>query len=147
LSDRGAGGCAVRALKDGTETQSPSIEKPVTVWTESGAQTHTDSIAVEEPLEIRLAGGSVADTMRTPGDDLDLAAGFLFTEGIIRSAEDIASMAHCPADDVASAGNVVNVNPADPALADPGRWQRSFFITSSCGVCGKSSIDAVIRDI
>jgi FdhD protein len=105
-----------------------------------------DSLAVEEPLEIRLAGYSVAVTMRTPGDDLDLAAGFLLTEGVIRSLADIDTVGYCPADDAESECNIVNVNPVDPSLVDPARWQRNFFVTSSCGICGKASIDAVAQE-
>jgi len=85
--------------------------------------------------------------MRTPGDDLDLAAGFLFTEGIIHGLADIAAITHCLTDDPEAEGNVVNVNPVDPALVDPDRWRRNFFATSSCGVCGKASIDQVRREI
>lgn len=112
-------------------------------WEGAEPSVRSDTVAVEEPLEIRLAGYSVAVTMRTPGDDLDLAAGFLFTEGIIRGAEDIDSMHHCATDDRDSRFNIVNVNPSDPAIVEPARWQRNFFATSSCGVCGKASIDAV----
>jgi FdhD protein len=84
--------------------------------------------------------------MRTPGDDLDLAAGFLFTEGILHDPADVDSMHHCPTDDAASAMNIINVNPVDPASVDPSRWQRNFFVTSSCGICGKASIDAVRQE-
>lgn len=117
----------------------------ITTWTDRRSTVRDDLLAVEEPLEIRLAGCSVAVTMRTPGDDLDLAAGFLFTEGILRQAGDIASIAHCPTDDARSEGNIVNVNPTDYSLVDPSRWQRNFFATSSCGICGKTSIDSVCQ--
>jgi FdhD protein len=93
-----------------------------------------------------LAGYSVAVTMRTPGDDFDLATGFLLTEGIIRSATDIASIHHCPSDDSESSNNIVNLNPTDPSLVDPARWQRHFFTTSSCGICGKASIETVRQE-
>jgi len=112
-------------------------------WTE-----RQDTLAGEEPLEIRLAGCSVAVTMRTPGNDFDLAAGFLLTEGIIHRREDIASMAHCPADEhgLRIEPNIVNVNTSDPALVDPDRWRRNFFATSSCGICGKASIETVRQE-
>jgi FdhD protein len=100
---------------------------------------------VEEPLEIRLAGIPVTVTMRTPGDDFDLATGFLVTEGILPGPEAIASVHHCPAEDEETFENIVNVNPADPALVDPARWERNFAATSSCGVCGKRSIEDVRR--
>jgi FdhD protein len=102
-----------------------------------------DDVAVEEPLEIRLAGVTVTVTMRSPGDDLDLAAGFLFTEGIISRSADIASLGHCPAEDRRAAGNIVNVTPADPSLVDPGRWDRYGPALSSCGMCGATSIEGI----
>jgi FdhD protein len=134
-----------------TVVPSRSVDQPavrhleVTAWDEEGS-VRPDAVAVEEPLEIRLAGCSVAVTMRTPGDDLDLAAGFLYTEGILRSAHDIATIAPCPTDDPGAEGNAVNVNPTDPAIVDPERWHRNFFVTSSCGVCGKASIETVRQD-
>jgi FdhD protein len=124
----------------------PATAAEIVSWEGERAQRRLDRLAVEEPLEIRLAGCSVSVTMRTPGDDLDLAAGFLFTEGIIHSPTDIASIAHCETDDAESAGNIVNVNPTDCDLVDPGRWRRNFFVTSSCGVCGKASIEAVRQE-
>jgi FdhD protein len=110
-----------------------------------------DSLAAEEPLEIRVgAGGSaganhapLAVTMRTPGDDLDLAMGFLLTEGIIRDAADVYTAQLCAGDNAPNTYNVVDValSPGVPAPAtDP---SRNFYTTSSCGVCGKASIDAV----
>lgn len=115
-------------------------------WEGDHQLVRDDTLATEEPLEIRLAGYSVAVTMRTPGDDFDLAAGFLFTEGILRDWADIASIAHCPSDDAATAGNIVNLNPTDPAVVEPERWRRNFFATSSCGVCGKASIAAITQE-
>jgi FdhD protein len=104
-----------------------------------------DSLAVEEPLEIRVAGRAVAVTMRTPGADMDLAAGFLLTEGAVRDPGDLAGMRYCAGADNEGRQtyNVLDVTLAAqvPAL-DPG-LERSFYTTSSCGVCGKASIDAV----
>jgi FdhD protein len=98
-----------------------------------------DVLAVEEPLEIRVAcegrEKNISVTMRTPGDDYDLAAGFLFTEALIRSAEDIESIRHW------GSPNVVRVELRVPI--DASKLDRHFYTTSSCGVCGKSSIDAV----
>ncbi|MGO8671946.1 MAG: formate dehydrogenase accessory sulfurtransferase FdhD [Capsulimonadaceae bacterium] len=103
----------------------------------------TDCLAVEEPLEIRLRVAdsglqrtkTVAITMRTPGNDSDLAAGFLFTEGIIHSAEDIASLDGC--------GDAVCVGLRPDIDVDWGRLERHFAVSSSCGVCGKTSLDAI----
>jgi FdhD protein len=107
-----------------------------------------DTLAAEEPLEIRVgpAGGrrpALAVTMRTPGDDLDLAIGFLVTEGIVSSAEDVVTAQLCAGADTPNTYNVVDVALApgvEPPATDPA---RHFYTTSSCGVCGKASIDAV----
>jgi FdhD protein len=108
-----------------------------------------DHVAAEEPMEIRVgpAGPAkrspLAVTMRTPGDDLDLAIGFLLTEGIIGSAEDVHTAQLCAGDDAPNTYNVVDVvlSPGVPAPeTDP---TRNFYTTSSCGICGKASIDAV----
>jgi len=112
----------------------------------------TDNVAVEEPLEIRLgyttpdgrATRSISITMRTPGNDQELAAGFLFTEAIINQASDIASIETCgpPAPDSGN-HNVIRVDLAASVTVDLGRLQRHFYTTSSCGVCGKTSLDAL----
>lgn len=96
-----------------------------------------DTLAVEEPLEIRVGEKPVSVTLRTPGDDFDLAAGFLFSESILRSAEDVASYRHW------GSPNVVRVSLRDGVSVDLARLQRHFYSTSSCGVCGKVSIDAL----
>jgi FdhD protein len=105
-----------------------------------------DRLAVEEPLEIRAGGPgqeavSVAVTMRTPGADFELAAGFLVTEGLIGGRRDIASVAYCELPDEEQRYNVVTVRLT--ATFDAGRLSRNFFATSSCGVCGKASLDHV----
>src|SRR5688572_5426399 len=84
-----------------------------------------DYLAVEEPLQIRLAGEDVAVTMRTPGHDDELAAGFLFTEGIVKGRHHIVSIAYCPSED-GTEPNVINVLPTDRALLKPGQWGRNF---------------------
>jgi len=104
-----------------------------------------DVLAVEEPLEIRVGGSSLSITMRTPGHDFDLAAGFLISEGIVAHSGDIAAIRYCAGvdDDGENTFNVLDVTLAtgvplpDPSLA------RNFYMTSSCGLCGKASIDAV----
>lgn len=94
-----------------------------------------DTLVVEEPLEIRVGDKPVSVTMRTPGDDFALAAGFLATEGILQAREDIESIRHW------GSPNVVRVGVRHPI--DLQRLQRHFYSTSSCGVCGKTSIDAL----
>jgi FdhD protein len=100
-----------------------------------------DTLAAEEPLEIRIAGRPIAVTMRTPGDDFDLVAGFLWTEGLLTDPGDLTSMRYCESGPVSY--NVVDaaLGPAVPA-AQP-TSSRAFYTTSSCGVCGKASIDAI----
>jgi FdhD protein len=107
-----------------------------------------DSIAGEEPLEIRVGRSGepktpLAVTMRTPGDDLDLALGFLFTEGLIAGSDDVLTAQLCAGTNEPNTYNVVDVTLAPhvpPPQTDP---TRNFYTTSSCGVCGKASIDAV----
>lgn len=104
----------------------------------------TDLVAVEEPLEIRLSQESISITMRTPGDDLNLAVGFLFTEGIIEKFSQIASVDHAATENTDEANaNVVIVELAAGVEIDTARLQRHFYTTSSCGVCGKSSLEAL----
>lgn len=114
--------------------------------------SRTDDVAVEEPLEIQICGAaaeesaakSVSITMRTPGDDTDLALGFLFTEAIITSRDQVASVQHCgEADPDTGLRNVIRVELRPGVHVDLGRLQRHFYTTSSCGVCGKSSLEAL----
>src|SRR5438094_2753509 len=98
-----------------------------------------DFLAAEEPLEIRLAGERVAVTMRTPGNDAELAVGFLIGEGIVRPG-DVAGVTECRSEE--GDGGVADVRLA-PGAAPQAGWQRNFYATSSCGVCGKASIEAV----
>lgn len=105
------------------------------------ATSRPDALAVEEPLEIRIGGRAFAVTMRTPGDDLELAAGFLVSEGVISVAEDIATIRHCDQGKPAPSGNIVDVTLAEHT-PDPGTG-RNFYTSSSCGICGKESLEAV----
>ncbi|HET8993501.1 MAG TPA: formate dehydrogenase accessory sulfurtransferase FdhD, partial [Rhodococcus sp. (in: high G+C Gram-positive bacteria)] len=104
-----------------------------------------DTLAVEEPLEIRLDGQSLTVTMRTPGSDVELAHGFLLAEGIIASRDDIAVARYCDGVDDSGANtyNVLDIQLA-PGVAIPhGAGARNFVTTSACGVCGKESLDQV----
>ena len=109
-----------------------------------------DSVAVEEPLEIQLASPtiegsaakSISITMRTPGDDIDLALGFLFTEGIIRDAAAVAHAKHV-GQVIDGTQNSVRVQLRPEVEVDLARLERHFYTTSSCGVCGKTSLDAL----
>lgn len=108
-------------------------------------RSHADIVVVEEPLEIRLArtgepgpGRAISITMRTPGHDVELAVGFLHGEGLIRSKSEIASARIC-----GPTGNVVRVELAAGVPLDLARLERNFYTSSSCGVCGKASLEAV----
>jgi FdhD protein len=126
--------------------QNPSV-KSRTVHTVRGTerQTHDDCIAVEEPLEIRVAregepgqGRAVSITMRTPGYDAQLAAGFLYGEGVIRHRDDVVTIKR-----YGDRGSVIRVEVPAATTLDLARLERNFYTSSSCGVCGKTSIEAV----
>src|SRR5215469_3911006 len=114
----------------------------------SGASEQADVLAAEEPLGIRIGGQAVSLTMRTPGDDLDLAAGFLLSEGIVASPADIASMRVCDgqrcghdhAGPDEAMGNIVDIALRPGLTVRPGLG-RAFLTSSACGVCGKASIE------
>jgi FdhD protein len=113
---------------------------------------HADVLAVEEPLEIRVGFGDnrrrihkpISITMRTPGDDESLAVGFLFTEGIIKGKDQIDAVRHCgkPSPDK-GIRNTIRIDLVESIEIDLKRLERHFYTTSSCGVCGKSSIEAL----
>jgi FdhD protein len=110
-----------------------------------------DVLAAEEPLETRLiwkdgrktVTRSIAITMRTPGHDFELAAGFLYGEGIIAAREDVADVSYCTDPDEEQAFNIVTVTLRPGLVFDTARLERNFYTTSSCGVCGKAALDAL----
>ena len=106
-----------------------------------------DTVAVEEPLEIRVNGAALTTTMRTPGDDFDLALGWLLSERAIARADDVAGMMHCT--DVDESGsptfNVVEVTLAPGVDLAEGVSARRGYTSSACGICGTESIEAVLR--
>jgi FdhD protein len=105
-----------------------------------------DELAAEEPLEIRIEGHSVAVLMRTPGNDRELAAGFLVTENLIRRPDEIFEITLCGESRHSSGEtNVVSIVLKNPAAFDPATFTRNFFSSSSCGICGKASIDAIVQ--
>jgi FdhD protein len=113
---------------------------PIVRWSGEGSSRIEDRVAIEEPLEIRVRGRAISVVMRTPGHDEDLVAGFLLTEGVVRCAVDILAIEPCGRNDF---GNVVNVVLAPMVHVDFERLSRHVFAASSCGLCGKTSIDAV----
>jgi FdhD protein len=113
-------------------------------WEAGRKRATEDRVVVEEPLEIRLDGSPVAVTMRTPGHDFYLAAGFLRTEGILVRPDQVASIAYCTeAGAEPGERNVVDVLSAAGADLPAGGWQRQFYVSSSCGICGRASLQAV----
>jgi FdhD protein len=109
------------------------------------AVTRPETLVVEEPLEIRVNGAPITVTMRTPGSDIELAQGFLLTEGIIKGREDIVTVRYCDGrdEDGANTYNVLDVTLAPDVKAPDLDVTRNFYTTSSCGVCGKASLEAV----
>ena len=109
-------------------------------WEDGRVTRAQDYLAVEEPLEIRVGDTPLSVTMRTPGDDLELTAGFLFTEGIISSRAELKTLESVAS---ATAGNTVQVQLAKDVSSTIAGMQRNFFAASSCGICGKATIDSV----
>ena len=116
---------------------------PVTRFRRQGREDCEDRIAVEEPLEIRLGGKSVAVVMRSPGEDHELAAGFLFTEGILKGKDEVSRVGHRKDPKNPKLCNVINVTPTAGVDLSGRGWQRNFVSSSSCGLCGKLTIESV----
>jgi len=137
---------AAEASDSGEITRPSSTTRVEVVTVEEGARTRrNDSLATEEPLEIRVEqpGGeqrNVAVTMRTPGDDFALAVGFLFTEGLIAGQTDVKSIRYCSVARTEQHYNVVSVAVTRTLELEA---QRNFYATSSCGICGKASLDMI----
>jgi FdhD protein len=127
----------------------PGSKTKAIVWVveKSKVRSRSDQLATEEPLEIRLVSPqkTVAVTMRTPGADFELAAGFLYSEGVISSRDDICRISYCVEPDVDGEQryNIVNVELRDGLSVDLQPLERHFFTTSACGVCGKASLEAL----
>src|SRR6266567_6817476 len=146
-------------------TEDPTLQTPVERVTGQTSRRVLDSLAIEQPLEIQLAYGpsnsrqtrSISVTMRTPGNDFDLAAGFLMTEGVVRDANDIEQIANAghpfsepeqspqtmDAIKLRSKQNIVRVDLATDVAVSLANLQRNFYTTSSCGICGKASLLAL----
>ena len=129
----------------------PGSKTATSVWTieRDQGRSRRDHLATEEPMEIRLVTHgvrhAVAVTMRTPGNDFELAVGFLHGEGVLASRDDLAQVSYCvdPGIDAAQQYNIVNVTLRHDAAPDLAPLERHFSITSACGVCGKATLDAL----
>ncbi len=128
-------------------TVRPKSKHKTTVTTVDGGSVRrrSDTLATEEPLELRLVAGgerqNVAVTMRTPGADFELAAGFLYSEGVLKSRDDLARISYCT--DAEQRYNTVNVTLRGNVLPDIAKLERHFTTTSACGVCGKASLESL----
>jgi FdhD protein len=122
-----------------------TVRRPVVRLSPSGRRRRPDALAAEEPLEIRVDGKALAVTMRTPGHDVELAHGFLLTEGVIGDREDIGTARYCDSVDESGKNtyNVLDLSLAEGVPAPDTGVERNFYTTSSCGVCGKAALDAV----
>jgi len=117
---------------------------PVDAWRSGSGGVlvgHPDELAVEEPLEIRIAGEPLAITMRTPGHDHELVAGFLLAEGLIRSRADLGGIQHCGRFGAEGAHNTIDVLPAPGTVLEVDATRRGMLTTSACGMCGRKLID------
>ncbi|WP_159944038.1 MULTISPECIES: formate dehydrogenase accessory sulfurtransferase FdhD [unclassified Nocardiopsis] len=112
---------------------------------EGTASERVDTLVVEEPLEIRLDGAALTVTMRTPGNDFDLAAGFLVGEGVVGRERDVVAIRYCAGatEDGSNTYNVLDVSLAPGVPRPDTSLERNFYTSSSCGLCGKASLDAV----
>ncbi len=133
-------------MKDGTRGGTARIDllRVTTQHADGSPADASDWVAVEEPLQIRIAEHPIATTMRTPGNDRELALGFLLSEGLIRSADDIGSLAVCGKPNDPDYGNVLEVTPAPGHTIETDPLERSnrrSYSNSSCGVCGRQSIE------
>lgn len=135
-----------------TRRPAPAQRVPVVRLGDRAAGPRHDRVAGEEPLQIRLVAGppgargaraDVAVTLRTPGHDFELAAGFLFAEGLLRSRDDLLAIRYCSDVPPEQRYNVVHVHVRGDALPDLARLERHFTVNSACGVCGKAHLDAL----
>jgi len=123
--------------------------KIVKITNGEASASRKDVVVTEEPMEIRLVATqerqSIAITMRTPGNDFELAAGFLFAEGVIQNKNDIRALSYCVDKDIDEEQryNIINVYLNSKTLPDIPSLERHFFTTSACGICGKASLDAL----
>lgn len=122
-----------------------TVRRPVLRLSATGEHRRPDALAAEEPLEIRVNGRALAVTMRTPGHDVELAHGFLLTEGVIGESGEVRTARYCDSldEDGRNTYNVLDIALAEGVPAPHPGVERNFYTTSSCGVCGKAALDAV----
>jgi FdhD protein len=136
---------------DVPQPRSNQVQRRVQRLRDGAWHDHADVVAAEEPMEIRViweesgvsTRKSIAITMRTPGDDFELAAGFLFGEGVLRRHDDIVDISYCKEEDEDQRHNIVTVTLRPGLALNVAKLERNFYTTSSCGVCGKATLDAL----
>ena len=116
------------------------VSTSIVRWTADGVREVADDVVEEEPLEVRIRGRAVSVAMRTPGDDEELAVGFLLAEGLIHAREDVEKVEHCGRN---AFGNVIDVSLAPTVAVDFDKLTRHVFAGSSCGLCGKATIESI----
>lgn len=131
-----------QSLSDSGE---PSVKVEIIRCAEDCSEVQ-DQVATEAPLEIRVEGKSVAVVMRTPGSDEELVLGFLISEGVLNRPEDVFQVSHCPSQEGGRSGNVMDVLLRNPDAAKLDSLTRHVFSSSSCGICGKATLDSVFID-
>lgn len=123
-----------------------AVVETLRVDTDGTRREESAGVAIEEPLEIRVCGDTLGVTLRTPGHDVELAAGLLFAEGVIDGVGDLGTVTHCNRGDEDSRGNVIDVTPAaGVSLSIDDDQRRSSLTTSACGVCGRRSIESLLE--
>ncbi|OZM74236.1 sulfurtransferase FdhD [Amycolatopsis antarctica] len=122
-----------------------TVRRPVRMISANGERSRPDALAAEEPMEVRVGGRALAVTMRTPGNDIELAHGFLLTEGVVGDREDVRAARYCDGVDEQGRNtyNVLDLTLAEGVPPPETGVERNFYTTSSCGVCGKAALDAV----
>ncbi|MGP4016313.1 formate dehydrogenase accessory sulfurtransferase FdhD [Saccharopolyspora sp. 5N708] len=122
-----------------------TVRRPVLKIAANGSRSKPDTLAAEEPLEIRVNGQPLSVTMRTPGHDIELAHGFLLTEGVIHDKDQLSAARYCdsPGPDGRNTYNVLDILLAPGVRPPDASVTRNFYTTSSCGVCGKAALDSV----
>jgi FdhD protein len=134
-----------RALAMDAEPDDPRVPLRRVCWQDDASHEDTDDVVREEPLEIRIGGVPMVVIMRTPGHDEELAMGLLTSEGVIEAPDAVRSIRHCTVvEDPEAEGNVVQVTLREGIEVDWGRLRRNLYASSSCGLCGKASIDQLM---
>ncbi len=122
-----------------------TVQRSMQRYSKEGARNADDELVVEEPLEMRVGGVAIAVTMRTPGHDRELTAGFLHSEGVVTTTSDLAGIGHCWDPETPEIRNVIDVTLASDEAVDLEALRRNVYASSSCGLCGSVTLDTIHR--